>query len=128
MHAADGAARVGSLLMDGLLVAHELHLQPADVQATGLRDKALIRGARIKWVLRDLDASGADRDIEHNLPHEFDKGPNAAEHERHHEPCEEPVRLAGAVHLDDLHDEDGNQRVPSQAYRGHYERHPSGCG
>ena len=79
-------------------------------------------------MLRDFDARGADRDVDQHLASELDERPDAAEHERNHQPGEQPIRLARAMHLDDLHDEHGDQRVPSEADGGHGERDPAGRG
>ena len=100
-----GGPRVGALLIGGLFFAHELHLEPADVQPAGLRQEGFVLPAGIERVLGDLEQRGAGAGGEQDLPHEREDRPSAGQHERHHEPGEQPIRMAGEVLPDDLNDE-----------------------
>ena len=81
-----GAAGVGSLLIDGLLVAHELHLKPADVQRP-VCETNLERAARVERMLRNFDACGADGDVDITWRTSSTSVQTPAMHERDHQPA-----------------------------------------
>ena len=66
--------------------------------------------------------------VSKHLPPEREQRPDAGHHERHHQPGEQPIRMAVPVRADHLHDEHRDQRVPGQAHGRHRERHPAGGG